>query len=288
MPIDIEKLKKDTKNKILYRVMFTLDENNSFYVKEKNGEIKKILVTFPEKIDKIAREKIKDFEKNKKDDSFQYNIKHNNNNIPITVFKIDKKSPHRDVFFDMLKTYLYSYNEKELNENIKENKNIKLNQNKQLKEKEKKNKTKKRIGGSHRKTVKNNHSLLSSFQKEITIIFFEMLLLIKLFHWKTHSYATHKATDELYEKFNEHMDKFIEILLGKTGSRIELTDYKKIPLIDLNNQEQLKQKVIDFKDYLVSLDENKSLQTMSNTDLLNIRDEILGDMNQFLYLLTFK
>jgi len=27
---------------------------------------------------------------------------------------------------------------------------------------------------------------------------------------------------------------------------------------------------------------------MTNTDLLNIRDEILGDMNQFLYLLTFK
>jgi hypothetical protein len=27
---------------------------------------------------------------------------------------------------------------------------------------------------------------------------------------------------------------------------------------------------------------------MTNTDLLNIRDEILGDMNQFLYLLSFK
>jgi hypothetical protein len=26
---------------------------------------------------------------------------------------------------------------------------------------------------------------------------------------------------------------------------------------------------------------------MTNTDLLNIRDEILGDLNQFLYLLTF-
>ena len=26
---------------------------------------------------------------------------------------------------------------------------------------------------------------------------------------------------------------------------------------------------------------------MSNTDLFNIRDTILGDMNQFLYLLTF-
>ena len=37
--IDIEKLKKDTKNKILYRVMFTLDENNN--VKMIEGGISK-------------------------------------------------------------------------------------------------------------------------------------------------------------------------------------------------------------------------------------------------------
>jgi len=136
----------------------------------------------------------------------------------------------------------------------------------------------------------NSNSSTASFQKDITIIFFEFLLMIKLFHWKTHSYATHKATDELYAKFNEHMDKFIEVLLGKTGSRIELTNVKEIPLIDLNNQEQLVKKVNHFKNYLVSLNTNKALasSSMLNSDLLNIRDEILGDMNQFLYLLTFK
>jgi hypothetical protein len=30
------------------------------------------------------------------------------------------------------------------------------------------------------------------------------------------------------------------------------------------------------------------LRTMSNSDLFNIRDEILSDLNKFLYLLTFK
>jgi hypothetical protein len=30
------------------------------------------------------------------------------------------------------------------------------------------------------------------------------------------------------------------------------------------------------------------MKLMSNSDLLNIRDEILADMNKFLYLLTFK
>ena len=130
-------------------------------------------------------------------------------------------------------------------------------------------------------------NLMNDFQKKITIKFFEILLMIKLFHWKTHSYATHKATDELYSKFNEHMDKFTEVLLGKTGSRINLMNVKSIPLVDLNDSNQLVQKINTFKNYLVELTNNKALTSMSNTDILNIRDEILGDMNQFLYLLTF-
>ena len=133
-----------------------------------------------------------------------------------------------------------------------------------------------------------NASSIKKFQKEITVIFFEMLLMVKLFHWKTHSYATHKATDELYSKLNEHIDKFIEILLGKTGSRIDLMGQKSITLIDLDSQDKLKSKIESFKSYLVGLTNNKALSSMTNTDLLNIRDEILGDMNQFLYLLSFK
>ena len=135
---------------------------------------------------------------------------------------------------------------------------------------------------------RNVGSSLSAFQGQITITFLEMLMMIKLFHWKTHSYATHKATDELYDSLNEHIDKFIEVLLGKTGSRIDLMSNRTISLIDLNSQESLKSKIMSFKSILVGLDNNKALSSMSNSDLLNIRDEILGDLNKFLYLLTFK
>jgi len=150
--------------------------------------------------------------------------------------------------------------------------------------------TKKRTMGTA-KTRKNmtstKGSTLRNFQREITVKFFEMLLLIKLYHWKTHSYSTHKATDELYSKFNENMDKFIEVLLGKTGMRIDLTNKKQIMLYDLSNTSQLINKVNSFKNYLVNLTNNKAIKVMTNTDLLNIRDEMLGDMNQFLYLLSF-
>jgi hypothetical protein len=143
-----------------------------------------------------------------------------------------------------------------------------------------------------KKMNKNNFSRkkksYNNFNKEITVIFLEMLMMIKLFHWKTHSYATHKATDELYESLNENIDKFIEVLLGKTETRIDLMGHKTISLIDLNSQEQLKSRIEYFKSYLVGLTNNKTISSMTNTDLLNIRDEILGNLNQFLYLLTFK
>lgn len=139
--------------------------------------------------------------------------------------------------------------------------------------------------------IKNTSSvknLLQKFQEDITIKFLEVILMIKLFHWKTYSYASHKATDELYSKLNEHMDRFIEILLGKTNQRTDLMRHKSIKLEDLNSSQNLAVKIKSFKEYLVDLNNNKAMKVMGNMDLLNIRDEILGDLNQFLYLLTFK
>ena len=157
------------------------------------------------------------------------------------------------------------------------------------------NMTKKRTMGSA-KTRKNmtssKSSTLRNFQREITVYFFEMLLLIKLYHWKTYSYATHKATDELYSKFNENMDKFIEVLLGKAGNRINLLKTSSLKLKDFNSSvddmKKFKHEIIKFKEYLVNLNSNPFMVKMSNTDLYNIRDEILADLNQFLYLLSFK
>jgi DNA-binding ferritin-like protein len=115
-----------------------------------------------------------------------------------------------------------------------------------------------------------------------------MLLMVKLYHWKTTSYATHKATDELYTKMNANIDDFVEVLLGKSGLRTDLMHNKNIRLIDLSSTESLKREIEAFKGYLVSLNDNKAMKQMTNTDLFNIRDTILSDLNQFLYLLTFK
>jgi DNA-binding ferritin-like protein len=146
-------------------------------------------------------------------------------------------------------------------------------------------------GGKNKGTRRirlSNSSSVAAFQKEITVVFLEILLMVKLFHWKTTSYATHKATDDLYTKLNDNIDEFIEVLLGKSGSRTDLMSNKTIKLVDLSSHESLKREVDRFKGYLISLNDNAAMKRMSNTDLFNIRDTILGDMNQFLYLLTFK
>jgi hypothetical protein len=131
-------------------------------------------------------------------------------------------------------------------------------------------------------------SHLKKLQQEVTIKFLYMLNTIKLYHWKTRSYSAHKATDKLYEKLNDTMDKFIEVLLGKTEIRTNLSMKKSIPLKDIKSHEEFKKEIQQYKNYLVKLTDHPGMKTMTNTDLYNIRDEILGDLNQFLYLFTFK
>jgi hypothetical protein len=146
---------------------------------------------------------------------------------------------------------------------------------------------KKSIKGNKTRKIGRGKSL-QSFEKEIVLKFLEMSNTVKLYHWKTYSYAGHKATDELYGKIGENMDTFVEVLLGKTGDRVHLEGVKKIPLYDYSNVKDFKKKIEEYKSYLVGLDNKPTLKTMSNSDLFNIRDELLANLNQFLYLLTFK
>jgi DNA-binding ferritin-like protein len=111
---------------------------------------------------------------------------------------------------------------------------------------------------------------------------------VKLYHWKTSSFAQHKATDELYSQLNESIDTFVETMLGKNGSRVNLTGSKSIPLLDYNDVSDFKKEVEHYKNYLIDMTNDTILKSGTNTDLLNIKDEILGHLNQFTYLLTFK
>ena len=118
----------------------------------------------------------------------------------------------------------------------------------------------------------------------IVRLFLEMLNNIKLYHWKTHSFAQHKATDDLHSKLSENVDTFVEVLLGKDESRVKLLDTN-ITLLDTDNLGDFKTRIYEYRTFLQDM--TYKLDTKKDTDLLNIRDEMLGHLNQFLYLLTF-
>jgi DNA-binding ferritin-like protein len=146
------------------------------------------------------------------------------------------------------------------------------------------NKNKKKVKNKTRRiSISNKYT-----EQNIITMFLQMLNTVKLYHWKTSSYAQHKATDELYTNLNLNIDSFVEIMLGKTGGRVNLTGQKTLPLLDYTNVTDFMKEINRYKHYLNNMNNNSGLSVTNNSDLFNVRDEILGNLNQFSYLLTFK
>jgi len=105
----------------------------------------------------------------------------------------------------------------------------------------------------------------------------EMLHAVKLHHWHTHDYSVHKATDNLHEALSEQVDSFVEKMLGSKQTRATLST---LSMNSYNTLPKLKRRVEHYKRYL------RGMPASFGTDLLNVRDELLGSLNQFSYMLT--
>ena len=107
---------------------------------------------------------------------------------------------------------------------------------------------------------------------------------MKINHWQTKGYARHNAFGGFYDSLNSLIDQFVESAMGKYG-RCSLNDETKT--MELNNLTEL-----DLKGLITKVRE--ALVNMTNemdetdTDLLNIRDEMLGELNKLAYLLTLE
>jgi hypothetical protein len=148
--------------------------------------------------------------------------------------------------------------------------------------KTRKNKSKKKDSQQKRRIQSGRNEILRSVK--CVQVFLGILNMVKLYHWKTHSYAQHKSTDDLYSSMNEHIDKFVEIMLGKNETRLENKPIH-FELSNTSSIHEFKEQIYNYREFLISL--NSVLDKEKDSDLLNVRDEILGDINQFLYLLTF-
>jgi len=106
---------------------------------------------------------------------------------------------------------------------------------------------------------------------------------LRVFHWQTKSYAAHKAFGKAYETLDDLVDSFVETALGKGdtdfGGEIAIT------LFDLNSL-SVDEALNTYKEFLLDL--NNILNNEVDSDLMNIRDEMLGTLNHLSYLLTLK
>jgi DNA-binding ferritin-like protein len=114
---------------------------------------------------------------------------------------------------------------------------------------------------------------------EIVKFFFTLQLNIKMYHWNTTSFSRHKATDEFGGKLLSLIDQFVEVYIGRhkvkpSPSMIKISS----ELITDMGSEELLQK---SKEYLERLN-------IKDSDLLTIRDEIVAEINQTLYLYQLK
>ena len=106
---------------------------------------------------------------------------------------------------------------------------------------------------------------------------------IKFFHWQTKMYGKHIAFDRLLDGINGNIDEFTEIAMGKYG-RVEVSGLS-YTFVDFSNESV--DGVIDGAiDNCLKL--SSVLDPKKDTDLLNLRDELLGKLNQTKYLLTLK
>jgi hypothetical protein len=115
---------------------------------------------------------------------------------------------------------------------------------------------------------------------DLVATFFNMRDQVKLYHWQTKSFAEHKSTDDLIGKLDTNIDTFVEVYMGRYG-RPHMK--RTLPVKNLT--------VSGIRSFIGKADVwlTTKLPRMikkTDSDLLNIRDEILADLNQIKYLFT--
>ena len=113
--------------------------------------------------------------------------------------------------------------------------------------------------------------------------FFSMREQIKLYHWQTHIFARHKATDDLLDSLDKVIDEYVEVYMGKYGRPKLTTKTNTFKLQNMNEK-----MAVRFIKECISYIQGPLVKKLGSTDteLINLRDEMLGDLNKVMYLFT--
>ena len=114
--------------------------------------------------------------------------------------------------------------------------------------------------------------------------FLGLQMQLKVNHWQTKGFARHNAFGSTFDELLELVDRYVEEAMGMYGRFILDDETKTIELVNLSE--------LDMKGFINTLREAlvqfTSQLDETDTNLLNIRDEILGLINKLGYLLTLE
>ena len=121
-------------------------------------------------------------------------------------------------------------------------------------------------------------------KEELILKLVQIQVQFKFMHWQTTGDAKHRAYGDIYDTLGDLIDSFAEAMMGKYG-RPEFESEFSIMFQDLKSL-SLQNFMDGITDFLVSITE--MLDPKYDTDLLNLRDEMLAAINKLKYLLTLK
>ena len=131
-----------------------------------------------------------------------------------------------------------------------------------------------------RNTTKKN----KTHKKQLVNIVPEFLSLVnnlKMKHWNTHKYSVHKSIDEILERVNGLVDKFVEVLVGKSSNNRSKYLYAFDIKIKVMKDNELTAYLDEFIEFMVGI--SPKLEG-KDSDLGAIRDELVAEINQLKYL----
>lgn len=103
---------------------------------------------------------------------------------------------------------------------------------------------------------------------------------IKILHWTTTSYATHKALDFLGGRLIELVDKWVEVFMGLHG-RIDLGSGAELVL-----EARADPQATLLREMARLQAARETVEAWGDTGLTNITDELLAAISKTAYLLT--
>lgn len=121
-------------------------------------------------------------------------------------------------------------------------------------------------------------------KEEVILKLVQIQTQFRFIHWQTTYDAKHKAYGKVYDKMGPSIDDFVEAMMGKYG-RPEFTETFSIMFQDLGSL-SLQNFIDGTCEFLISLSDK--LDPKVDSDLLNLRDEMLLLINKLKYLLTLK